>query len=249
MFSTLWRGGGAAERAGFENRSARKGSGSSNLPLSVRNSRTFLKAEHGAPCVVFRRAPSVQVCPGLPLQFANCSAREKCGPVPIRTSEPHSLFYRTEQFMNDPNQARPDSVGAFAPSAVNTSHITAWKPELDDCPAAKPGTDLLRRATLRATREAIRPYPAASGVDNGQGIADQQRSAFAPAAARRGRKPKASPSIFRDAARALIKPKSGPKAGDKIAFEPDDTPADAEQVLGRNSTPISPVKRGPVPRT
>ena len=30
-----WRGGRAAECAGFENRSARKGSGSSNLPLSV----------------------------------------------------------------------------------------------------------------------------------------------------------------------------------------------------------------------
>ena len=44
------------ECAGFENRSARKGSGSSNLPLSVPNSRTFSIAEHDAPCVVFRRA-------------------------------------------------------------------------------------------------------------------------------------------------------------------------------------------------
>ncbi len=34
-FATLWRGGGAAERAGFENRSARKGSASSNLALSA----------------------------------------------------------------------------------------------------------------------------------------------------------------------------------------------------------------------
>ena len=32
---SIWRGGRAAECAGFENRSARKGSGSSNLPLSV----------------------------------------------------------------------------------------------------------------------------------------------------------------------------------------------------------------------
>src|SRR5439155_21610922 len=39
---TLWRGGGAAERAGFENRSARKGRGSSNLPLSVSKPTTFV---------------------------------------------------------------------------------------------------------------------------------------------------------------------------------------------------------------
>jgi len=32
---TIWRGGGAAERAGFENRLARKGHGGSNPPLSV----------------------------------------------------------------------------------------------------------------------------------------------------------------------------------------------------------------------
>src|SRR4051812_3484916 len=34
--SHFWRGGRVVECAGFENRSARKGSGSSNLPLSVK---------------------------------------------------------------------------------------------------------------------------------------------------------------------------------------------------------------------
>lgn len=37
-----WRGGGAAERAGFENRLARKGHGGSNPPLSVKSPKRHL---------------------------------------------------------------------------------------------------------------------------------------------------------------------------------------------------------------
>jgi hypothetical protein len=159
--------------------------------------------------------------------------------------------------MNDPHQPGSEPLRASTPRFVDASHITPWQrepnarlnPDAVNTEAANRDSAEARRASLRAARDAIRPYPAAGRPDNGQGTADQQRSAFAPGAARRGRKPKAPPSIFREAARALIKPKPGPKAGDKIEFEADDTPADAERVLDRSSTPISPAKSGPLPRT
>ena len=62
MFWLIRRGGRAVECAGFENRSARKGRGSSNLPLSV-----FTLLERGQPVKSGRsRVLSVRVCPEKP---------------------------------------------------------------------------------------------------------------------------------------------------------------------------------------
>lgn len=155
--------------------------------------------------------------------------------------------------MNDPHQPGSEALRVSTRRFVDANHITPRRlepnarlnPDAINTEAANRDSAEARRASLRAARDAIRPYPAAGCPDNGQGIADQQRPAFASGAVRRGRKPKASPSIFREAARALIKPKPGPKAGDKIEFEPDD----AERVLDRTSTQILPAKSGPLPRT
>ncbi len=66
--SSIWRGGRVVECAGFENRSARKGRGSSNLPLSVQNRHKlrFIRSCDAVLSASFSLPESPEISPDVP---------------------------------------------------------------------------------------------------------------------------------------------------------------------------------------
>ncbi len=170
---------------------------------------------------------------------------EKSGP-----NEPCEPGETGEDCQNPPDLAIAATGSFTPPSCPSPSNLS---------PGKLPGDRLPRYGTSSRTADPRR--------DSGVSLAaiNQDKSIANPAYPTRqaaARKAKAAGPPTRDrklkhlsqeqvnAARALVKPQPPVKPGKAIVFEPDDTPANAEEILSapaRPVAPIRPVRHGPLP--